>query len=53
MHPFHDLCRRSLDEIRPQGRYRTFTALRKQAARFPVYVGGGNDPFHEFIHGEG
>jgi 5-aminolevulinate synthase len=38
MHPFHDLCRRSLDEIRAQGRYRTFTALRKQAARFPVYV---------------
>jgi 5-aminolevulinate synthase len=38
MHPFHDLCRRSLDEIRTQGRYRSFTALSKQAAQFPVYV---------------
>jgi 5-aminolevulinate synthase len=38
MHPFHHLCRRSLDEIRAQGRYRIFTALYKQAARFPVYV---------------
>jgi 5-aminolevulinate synthase len=38
MHPFHDLCRRALDEIHVQGRYRSFTALRKVAARFPVYV---------------
>jgi 5-aminolevulinate synthase len=38
MHPFHSLCHRSLDIIRAEGRYRSFTALRKVAARFPVYV---------------
>jgi 5-aminolevulinate synthase len=38
MHPFQDFCRRALDDIRAQGRYRSFTALRKVAARFPVYV---------------
>jgi 5-aminolevulinate synthase len=38
MHQFHDLCRRSLDDIRAQGRYRTFTPLEKQAARFPLYL---------------
>jgi 5-aminolevulinate synthase len=38
MHPFHDFCRDALDVIRAQGRYRSFTALRKVAARFPVYV---------------
>jgi len=37
MHPFHEFCRRSLDDIRGQGRYRTFTPLGKQAARFPMY----------------
>jgi 5-aminolevulinate synthase len=37
MHPFHALCRASLDAIRAQGRYRSFTPLRKQAGRFPVY----------------
>ena len=39
MHEFHQLCRRSLDDIRAQGRYRTFTPLAKQAARFPIYLG--------------
>jgi 5-aminolevulinate synthase len=37
MNPFHAYCRRSLDDIRAQGRYRTFTPLQKQAARFPYY----------------
>src|SRR6185312_15823497 len=34
---FHAYCRRSLDEIRSQGRYREFTALQKQAEGFPYY----------------
>jgi 5-aminolevulinate synthase len=34
---FHAFCRQSLDEIRAQGRYREFTALRKQAEHFPRY----------------
>jgi 5-aminolevulinate synthase len=38
MHAFHDHCRRTLEDIRHQGRYRSFTALEKQAARFPMYV---------------
>jgi 5-aminolevulinate synthase len=38
MHPFHPFCRRSLDEIRAQGRYRSFTPLAKQAGRFPLYT---------------
>ena len=38
MHPFHDLCRHALDVIRTQGRYRSFTALRKVAERFPLHV---------------
>ena len=37
MHGFDDFCRRSLDEIKGQGRYRSFTALEKQADRFPYY----------------
>ena len=37
MHSFRDHCRRSLEDIRRQGRYRSFTALEKQAARFPLY----------------
>ncbi|MBN8903590.1 MAG: 5-aminolevulinic acid synthase [Rhodospirillales bacterium 69-11] len=37
MTQFHAFCRRSLDEIRAQGRYRVFTPLQKQAARFPYY----------------
>jgi len=37
MHPFLEHSRRALDDIRAQGRYRTFTALRKDAARFPYY----------------
>jgi 5-aminolevulinate synthase len=37
-HPFQDFCRNALDDIRAQGRYRSFTALRKVAARFPVFV---------------
>jgi len=37
MHPFHDFCRRALDDIRAQGRYREFTPLRKQAQGFPLY----------------
>jgi 5-aminolevulinate synthase len=34
---FHAFCRQSLDDIRAQGRYREFTALQKQAERFPYY----------------
>jgi len=37
-HPFHDHCRKTLAEIRTQGRYRTFTPLAREAARFPVYT---------------
>ncbi len=37
MTAFHDVCRRTLDDIRAQGRYRQFTPLRKQAAAFPFY----------------
>ncbi|MBO0711345.1 MAG: 5-aminolevulinate synthase [Acetobacteraceae bacterium] len=37
MHKFHDHCRSAIDEIRAQGRYRSFTPLEKQAARFPHY----------------
>jgi 5-aminolevulinate synthase len=38
MHPFYDHCRRTLDDIRTQGRYRDFTPLARQAAEFPRYV---------------
>jgi 5-aminolevulinate synthase len=38
MHPFHFACRRSLSEISQEGRYRVFTPLRKDAARFPIYT---------------
>ena len=38
MHPFHAFCRRSLDDIRAQGRYRSFTPLAKQAGKFPLYT---------------
>ena len=34
---FHAYCRRTLDDIRAQGRYREFTPLQKQADRFPYY----------------
>jgi 5-aminolevulinate synthase len=34
---FQSYCRQSLDSIRAQGRYREFTALQKQADRFPYY----------------
>ncbi len=34
---FHAYCRQSLDAIHAQGRYREFTALQKQAERFPFY----------------
>src|SRR5246127_3641329 len=34
---FHTYFRQSLDAIRAQGRYREFTALQKQAERFPYY----------------
>ncbi len=35
---FHAHCRRSLDDIRDQGRYRVFTPLQKRAEDFPFYV---------------
>ena len=35
---FTDHCRRSLDSIRDQGRYRIFTPLRKRADGFPIYT---------------
>jgi 5-aminolevulinate synthase len=34
---FHAYCRKSLDNIRAQGRYREFTPLQKQAERYPWY----------------
>ncbi|MSP03346.1 MAG: 5-aminolevulinate synthase [Acetobacteraceae bacterium] len=37
MSAFPDYCRKSLDEIRAQGRYRVFTPLQKQADEFPWY----------------
>src|SRR4051812_23109412 len=37
MSSFHAYCRRALDDIRGQGRYRTFTPLQKQAETFPYY----------------
>ena len=37
MHPFHAHCRDALEAIEAQGRYRRFTPLQKQAARFPLY----------------
>ncbi len=38
MHPFRAACRSGLARIRAEGRYRTFTPLRKQADRFPVFT---------------
>ncbi len=38
MNAFKDHCRRSLDSIRGQGRYRIFTALQKRANGFPYYL---------------
>ena len=38
MNTFNDHCRRSLDAIRDQGRYRIFTPLRKRADGFPYYL---------------
>ena len=37
MQSFQTFCRRTLADIRAQGRYREFTALQKQAERFPYY----------------
>jgi len=34
---FQDYCRQALADIRGEGRYREFTALAKQADRFPYY----------------
>ena len=38
MHPFRLAARNELDRIRAEGRYRTFTPLRKHADRFPVFT---------------
>jgi 5-aminolevulinate synthase len=38
MNPFHAFCRRTLDDIRAQGRYRVFTPLQKRADGFPYYL---------------
>jgi len=38
MASFPAFCRQALDDIRSQGRYREFTALQKQADRFPYYL---------------
>lgn len=35
---FHAYCRRALDDIRSQGRYRVFTPLQKRAQDFPYYL---------------
>src|ERR1700684_303602 len=37
MNAFNDHCRRSLESIRDQGRYRIFTPLQKRADGFPHY----------------
>jgi 5-aminolevulinate synthase len=37
MHPFLTHCQNALASIRTQGRYRQFTPLARQAARFPLY----------------
>lgn len=36
-HPFYEHCHSALNEIRQQGRYRTFTPLARLAERFPLY----------------
>ncbi|MBO1361408.1 5-aminolevulinate synthase [Acetobacter sacchari] len=36
-HPFYDFCDEALEDIRRQGRYRSFTPLARQAPRYPVY----------------
>ena len=38
MNAFHAHCRKVLDDIRAQGRYRVFTPLQKQARDFPWYL---------------
>ncbi len=38
MNTFKDHCRRTLDSIRGQGRYRVFTPLQKRADGFPYYL---------------
>ena len=38
MNAFKEHCRRSLDSIRGQGRYRIFTPLQKRADGFPYYL---------------
>jgi 5-aminolevulinate synthase len=38
MHKFRLAARAGLSKIRDEGRYRTFTPLRKQADRFPVFA---------------
>ncbi len=38
MTPFHAHCRRTLADIRAQGRYRVFTPLEKRAETFPYYL---------------
>jgi 5-aminolevulinate synthase len=41
MTDFHAFCGEALAGIRAQGRYRTFTPLRKDSGRFPLYGGPG------------
>ncbi len=43
MHPFRNACRAGLARIRSEGRYRSFTALRKSAERFPIFTLGIGD----------
>ncbi|MBS1004573.1 5-aminolevulinate synthase [Acetobacter thailandicus] len=43
-HPFYERCHEVLDEIRQQGRYRTFTPLSRLTDRFPVYEEGMTPP---------
>ena len=47
MHPFRTAARHALQTIRDQGRYRRFTPLRKDAARFPVFTASGPDGSRE------
>jgi 5-aminolevulinate synthase len=47
MHPFRSACRAGLARIRAEGRYRSFTALRKNAERFPVFTLGKGEGARE------
>ncbi len=47
MHPFRVACQTGLARIRAEGRYRSFTALRKSAERFPIFTMGQGEATRE------